>query len=899
MTLGHHELASLLLYNQHAGGSADPNLPGTKPEQCALWTACMRCHLDLVYLLINNKANPDLTGQDGCHLIQKAHKDGHYEVVRLLLESGVDPSSLNGVDLQESCRFGYSEYVQSIYQGASLDELKKSIGEACQNGYPETAMGIIINITDENSQKECYDVWKHILQGLPSTKTITDAVTKSRENNTLWQCFYSNDHEQMAQLIRDGHDPNVKNQRGTPLLHACMQNKMKQAVFALCSSPKIDIKQTDELGRTVLFYTLDWFMVTRGEEKCCMFDYMLQKGAEVVADDLGRTLLHAWQTVPTAGGQGLTLEKLLNHVAIDQGDFRGQTALHVAVFEDRPVKVRELLDAGSNPQTLDTNDLSPLELAKQNPDDTIFNILNECSLEGNQNFKQSQNVRFSKEFNMEHRITGALNKLFDQANTKSSSQQFIDKYKMPVHISDQAEFISEFKSFRSRILAFMKDIGSAISREDSLFGFEPVLSGSCSEGTKVSEMNEADVLCWFKHPYWQNIDLATHEPNNYAYMKVESTSLATKYPTLFKDNHLSVHGVFERFYALVRKTIAQVLRQPMYSNLYILDVSKILHRDHAICPLRLAWSGKVFRWQEFSVDVVPAIPIDKEKLPGELNHHHLIHDLYIVPKWTASLLETEYSDKAFQLGLSRTETDFFLAMPIALRQGYKLTKVALHDCMIIDDVPPGDYLSSYMLKCKTFECFTDMPDFENKMRERRPRDLFHDPPQPPKQLIEYADEILGKIEDQIKKQKFESFFLPGSDLFGHSQYKNDHRPLLYTRLCRVMLHSPSENIAPWAQLAQAVADQICKPENLLPDVFVTEIEMLRKMGLDADYRWENGRNLMFFMIEHDLINGVENLLEWGTSVMNVDGQGSSALSIAGAMDRTSITELLLGVFTGK
>ena len=252
-------------------------------------------------------------------------------------------------------------------------------------------------------------------------------------------------------------------------------------------------------------------------------------------------------------------------------------------------------------------------------------------------------------------------------------------------------YYNEFKSFRSTILSFMKDIGRAIAREDPLFGFEPILSGSCSKGTKVVKMNEADVLCWFQHTDWQNINLTTHETDNYAYMKVESTSLALNYPTLCEDNHLSVYGIFQRFYALVRRTVAHVLRQHEYRNLYLSDTTRILQSDHVICPLQLVWSGKLLRRQEFSLDVVPAIPVKIEIVPGELNHHHLIHDLYMVPKWTASLLEAGYTDKAFQFGFSRTEHDFFLAMPDALRQGYKLTKVVLHNCMIIDDVPPNEF----------------------------------------------------------------------------------------------------------------------------------------------------------------------------------------------------------------
>ena len=114
-----------------------------------------------------------------------------------------------------------------------------------------------------------------------------------------------------------------------------------------------------------------------------------------------------------------------------------------------------------------------------------------------------------------------------------------------------------------------------------------------------------------------------------------------------------------------------------------------------------------------------------------------------------------------------------------------------------------------------------------------------------------------------------------------------------------MLHSPSDNIAPWAHLAQAVANQLCRPENLLREAFLSEVKMLREMGLDANYRWENGCNLMFFMIKYDLEIGVQDLLEWGTSVYNVDGRGTSALDMANLMHQTSTVDLLKALFTGR
>ena len=56
---------------------------------------------------------------------------------------------------------------------------------------------------------------------------------------------------------------------------------------------------------------------------------------------------------------------------------------------------------------------------------------------------------------------------------------------------------------------------------------------------------------------------------------------------------------------------------------------------------------------------------------------------------------------------------------------------------------------------------------------------------------------------------------------------------------------------------------------------------------------------MFFMIKHDLEIGVQYLLEWGTSVYNVDGRGTSALDTANVMHKTSVIYLLKVAFTGK
>ena len=91
--------------------------------------------------------------------------------------------------------------------------------------------------------------------------------------------------------------------------------------------------------------------------------------------------------------------------------------------------------------------------------------------------------------------------------------------------------------------------------------------------------------------------------------------------------------------------MAEVLRK--HKNLYIRDPHSILESTYGISALKLIWSGEVIQWQEFSLDVVPAILLTKDQTPKELNHYDLLHDIFVVPKWTASLIDAPYADEAF------------------------------------------------------------------------------------------------------------------------------------------------------------------------------------------------------------------------------------------------------------
>ena len=908
---GYHSIVSLLLYNgndeskdcKYKHGSGDPSPSHLPPEKYPLWISCLHGYLDLVTLLAENKANLNLQNEKES-LLEASHKAGQHEVVRLLLQYEADPAALSSIDLKTACHYGYAEravYV-AIAHEATMDELCACISEAFNEGFPETGMGIIINTPDKDKQKELSQVlqrWSDTRLQSPSTNDNEDR--QSKEENPLWQCLYNRNTEQMIKLIKKGWNPNITNIDGITLLQACLSEKNIPIVHALCSLRDVDQKvlidfnQKDSLGRNILFYVLKYL---KGRfEQTDLFHLLVKKGADMQAvDDFGRTLLHEWNPQSATASTLDTSFESLKHIPniLDKCDSKGQTSLHAAVLQRNRLKVRQLLEAGSSPTHPDTNKISPLKLAARNPDIYQVFMSFQPDLRRVETLIPSsddvQRASFSNEYTAAHRIPAALNKLFHKTNAQSSLHLFRETFETSVLISEESSFTEEFKNFCRIVPEFIRDLSNEIEKEDPLFAFKSTLSGSCCEGTKVIAMDEADVLCLFSHPDWQEFSILNHEEGSYTFIQLASNKFAEKYPKLVRKSYLSVHSVFGQFYGLIRKFLAKVLRK--YKNLYIREPDSILESTYAISSLKLSWSSKVIQWQEFSLDVVPAILLTKEKIPKELNHYDLLHDIFVVPKWTASLIDAPYVDEAFRLGFSFPEEDLIHAMPDSLRQGYKLTKAVVRNCMVIDDRPIDLYISSYLLKCKMFECFAEMPDFAEKMKTRTKQDLNDDNLQAPRKILAYADQILQKLEESIKNQYQESFFLKGCNLLSHYIYREDFRPLLYMRLCRAMLQSPSDNIDPWKSLAQVVAEQLVKEEHFQRVAFVEEISTLKTMGLDANWRSENGTCLLYHMIKYGLVHGVHMLTEWGAALEDIDGDGRSAFQVAKDFKQPEVQKLL-------
>ena len=601
-------------------------------------------------------------------------------------------------------------------------------------------------------------------------------------------------------------------------------------------------------------------------ESISVFEYLASKGAYVnVRDYFGRSVLHEWQAASDGLKHGPSLEKLLEHININSTDYKGQTALHLAVLNNNVLAVRQLLKHGADIKAHDINRITPLFLAQNTHKHAILHALQEDCPDYEYKEQNTQSgtddnrrcVYMWSDKSKNHRLVSALKEVFHERAQYTHTDYFKNKYKTKVYYTMKRSIQEEMMSFVKTLLQMLWDINTKVIQEESVLSFTPRLSGSLAEGTKVIALDEADILCVFDDDSWKHITLSQVSTGAYTQDNssfVQITSLSTKHNTLLNDGFVSKQKLLHRLYSLIRKALPAVLKN--IKSLYMIDVKNAVANDHSLARLSMVWHGQELPWQEFTVDIVPAIPVSQEQLPDvtrqAMNHPYITQDPFVVPK--TGTFDQSQSDVAFRLSFSSTERDLFTVMPSALKQGYMLTKVLMLDCITIDDIPLG--VCSYNLKTATFECFkSETANFEDLLKEAHKKaesQAISD------DVVKCAQNILQKVEHSIAKKHQDSFFLKGCNLMEHSIDKGDYRQILYVKYCIAVLSDTNE--AAWEQLAECVAKQVHKSENMQKSCFVHETEILLDMGLKSQMD-----DILILMIRLRQVEGVKMMLERGAS----------------------------------
>ena len=539
----------------------------TNPEPCSpLLKACERNHIDIVELLLENKADPNWSSSKG-HILNITHDLEHYEVVRLLLEYGAETSVLSGIGLKAACELGYTEVAQHIIHEShvSPDVLEQCIECAFKNGFLKAVLEAIVDISEQDVKDHCIPLVHALISGETCilADTVQELPVTASNDISLWRCLKKRDIPRMRVLIENGYDVNIPNATGRSLLQECIQQKITHVIPDLCAS-KIRIDHRDSAGRTALFYSLTCphMHLLRGENTS-VFEYLVSKGAKVnIRDYFGRSVLHEWQPSSDDLKCGPSLETLLENIDINSTDHKGQTALHIAVLNNNILAVRQLLKHGATMEAHDINDITPLFLVHNKH--AMLHALQEDYPDYEYDVQDlpsskkdcTQHVYITSDKSEKHRLVTALKKVFHERTAYTQADYFMSKYETRVSYTMKASIREEKVLFEETVLKMLRDINDKVIQEEPVLSFTPRLSGSCAEGTKVITLNEADILCVFDDDSWKQITLShvscnaqnknssdAHTQDNASFVQI--ASLSTKHQTLLNDGLISKRALLQ------------------------------------------------------------------------------------------------------------------------------------------------------------------------------------------------------------------------------------------------------------------------------------------------------------------------------------------------------------------
>jgi ankyrin repeat protein len=225
-----------------------------------------------------------------------ASRNGNFDIVMSLLESGVDVNAVNnsgGSVLHEACFGGHIKVVAALLaSGADVDAVNNSgytsFHTACMFGYLDVSSLLLSHGADINfvcSRRNCNTILetacllskKHIVEFLLNNGADVSVSVKGKTRSLCFACI-GNDFDTIRLLVNKGAvlvDPTVSwkdKERRTTLSYVCRSNNTK--VMGLLLELGVDINIKDEIGATPLFYAYRNGLIG-------LFRFLLENGADI------------------------------------------------------------------------------------------------------------------------------------------------------------------------------------------------------------------------------------------------------------------------------------------------------------------------------------------------------------------------------------------------------------------------------------------------------------------------------------------------------------------------------------------------------------------------------------------------------------------------------------------
>lgn len=303
----------------------------------------------------------------GCNALHLAAYDGGEEIMRSLLEKGVDINARNSrqgqTALHIAARRNHAQQVRLLVEYGACTELESGQGEtAIEQATILGHVDIVRILTDELHSNEDAKWWVRVARFMRAIKLSDELLVQQLldddENDgyngrhsllskrplpvrVLDLAASKGNQKIVAILLRKGADANMPDDYGTTPLHLAIKYR-KYGVAKLLIAHGVNIEAKDQLKRGALNYA------TRQADAIEITQLLLEKGADIEAEDEeGRRALHWASFENNLAEVQLLLEK---GASVGSEDIDRRTALDLAVYKVNVQITRSLLEKGAIPR---------------------------------------------------------------------------------------------------------------------------------------------------------------------------------------------------------------------------------------------------------------------------------------------------------------------------------------------------------------------------------------------------------------------------------------------------------------------------------------------------------------------------------------------------------------------